>query len=44
MAEIFAGWRGPSMVMGDFNTIKLHSEAFKGAPNAGDMEEFDMAI
>ena len=32
------------MVLGDFNTIRLQSEAFGGAPNVGDMEEFDMAI
>ena len=32
------------MVLGDFNTIRLHSEAFGGAPNVEDMEEFDMAI
>lgn len=44
MAEISAGWRGPGMVLGDFNTIRLHSEAFGGAPNVEDMEEFDMAI
>ena len=44
MAEISAGWRGPGMVLGDFNTIRLHSEAFRGAPNVVDMEEFDMAI
>ena len=44
MTQIFAGWRGPGMVMGDFSTIIIHSEAFEGAPNCGDMEEFDMAI
>ncbi|MCQ7632730.1 hypothetical protein NP173_24115, partial [Salmonella enterica] len=44
MAEISAGWRGPGMVLGDFTTIRLHSEAFGGASNVGDMEEFDMAI
>ena len=44
MIEIFVEWRGSSMVMGDFNTITLHSKAFGGAPNPGDMEEFDMAI
>ena len=27
------------MVLGDFNTIRLHSEAFGGAPNVVDMEE-----
>ena len=44
MAEISAGWRGSGMVMGDFNTIRLHSEVFGGAPNVEEMEEFDMAI
>ena len=28
----------------DFNTIRLHSEAFRGAPNSRDMEDFDMTI
>lgn len=32
------------MVLGDFNTIRLHFEAFGGAPSPGDIEEFDMAI
>ncbi|XP_031737043.1 uncharacterized protein LOC116402131 [Cucumis sativus] len=44
MAEISAGWRGSGIVMGDFNTIRLHSEAFGGASNVGDMEEIDMDI
>ena len=44
MAEISVGWRMSSMVMEDFNTIRLHSEAFGEAPNSRDMEDFDMAI
>ena len=44
MFEISIGWRGSGMVLGDFNTIRLHSEAFGGAPKSGDMEDFDMVI
>lgn len=35
---------GSGIVMGDFNTIRLHAEAFGGSPVTGDMEEFVMAI
>ena len=32
------------MIMGDFNTIRLHSEGFGGALSLGDMDDFDMTI
>ena len=30
--------------MGDFNAIRVHSEAFGGSPIQGEMEDFDLAI
>ena len=31
-------------IMGDFNAIRLHFEAFGGCHVPGDMEEFDLAV
>ena len=44
MGEISSGWIGLSVVMGDFNAIRLHSEAFGGSSVSGDIEEFYLAI
>ena len=44
ITEISAGWMGQGTVIRDFNTIRIHYEAFGGAPNIGVMEEFDLAI
>ncbi|TYK18951.1 uncharacterized protein E5676_scaffold418G00380 [Cucumis melo var. makuwa] len=32
------------VVMGDFNAIRVYSEAFGGSPIQGEMEDFDLAI
>ena len=44
VGEISSGWRGLGIVMGDFNTIRLHAEAFGESLATRDMEEFDIAI
>ncbi|TYK28312.1 uncharacterized protein E5676_scaffold600G001370 [Cucumis melo var. makuwa] len=44
LVEITYGWSSPGMVMGDFNAIRVHSEAFGGSPIQGEMEDFDLAI
>lgn len=36
--------QGPRVVMGDFSAIRNSSEAYRGSPNCGDMEDFDTAI
>ncbi|KAL0549129.1 hypothetical protein IC582_013609 [Cucumis melo] len=44
LVEITSGWSSPGVVMGDFNVIRVHSEAFGGSPNQGEMEDFDLTI
>ncbi|KAL0556476.1 hypothetical protein IC582_004990 [Cucumis melo] len=44
LVEITSAWSRPGVVMGDFNAIRVHSEAFGGSPIQGEMEDFDLAI
>ncbi|KAA0049770.1 Exo_endo_phos domain-containing protein/DUF4283 domain-containing protein [Cucumis melo var. makuwa] len=44
LVEITSAWSNPGVVMGDFNAIRVHSEAFGGSPIQGEMEDFDLAI
>ncbi|TYK23422.1 uncharacterized protein E5676_scaffold605G00030 [Cucumis melo var. makuwa] len=44
LVEITSGWSSPGVVMGDFNAIRGHSEAFGGSPIQVEMEDFDLAI
>ncbi|KAL0541431.1 hypothetical protein IC582_021476 [Cucumis melo] len=44
LVEITAAWSRPGVVMGDFNAIRVHSEAFGGSLSQDEMEDFDLAI
>ncbi|TYK31002.1 uncharacterized protein E5676_scaffold455G002340 [Cucumis melo var. makuwa] len=44
LVEITSSWSGSSFIMGDFNAIRLLSEALGRSFALGDMEEFDIAI
>ncbi|XP_050938810.1 uncharacterized protein LOC127148657 [Cucumis melo] len=44
LVEITSAWSSPGVVMGDFNAIRVHSEAFGGSPIQGEMEDFNLAI
>ncbi|KAA0059841.1 reverse transcriptase [Cucumis melo var. makuwa] len=44
LVETTSAWSSPGVVMGDFNAIRVHSEAFGGSPIQGEMEDFDLAI
>ncbi|KAA0025860.1 DUF4283 domain-containing protein [Cucumis melo var. makuwa] len=44
LVEITFGWSIPGVVVGDFNAIRLHFEAFRGSSIQGDMEDLDLAI
>ncbi|KAL4018315.1 hypothetical protein IC575_021906 [Cucumis melo] len=43
LVEITSCWSSPEVVMGDFNAIRVHFEAFGGSPIQGEMEDFDLA-
>lgn len=42
--EITFSWRGPDVIMGDFNSIIEHSEASGGSSVPSEVKEFDHAI
>ncbi|KAA0026071.1 uncharacterized protein E6C27_scaffold581G00620 [Cucumis melo var. makuwa] len=44
LVEITSAWSSPGVVMEDFNAIRVHSEAFRGSPIQGEMEDFNLAI
>ncbi|TYK26642.1 uncharacterized protein E5676_scaffold313G002880 [Cucumis melo var. makuwa] len=44
LVEITAAWSRPGVVMGDFNAMRVHSEAFGGSLSQDEMEDFDLAI